>query len=269
MKKFAVLGSPISHSLSPLLHTTAYEALGFQGSYEKIEIKTGGLKAFLETLDSSWHGLSLTMPLKEEVIAQVSEISELALRVQSANTLFRKNHEWAATTTDVSGFAQSLNQHGIQANGHVLIIGAGATARAAAAACDGTASEITVLNRSTARVPDMSRAVLRSTLNFIDWDSQQIFDHIDLVISTTPSGASDVLVEQFPITTKVAYFESLYNPWPTKALKEWEKRGGLAIDGLDLLIHQGIEQIAIFTQLEFNKAEMYSLLRKVGIKALS
>lgn len=267
MIKAAVLGSPISHSLSPLLHTTAYQELGIEGSYEAIEVRAGGLAKFLESTDSSWTGFSLTMPLKEEVVNYTDNVDSLAARIKSANTLFRKDSKWHATTTDVIGFTNSLKMHGVNIHGHVVILGAGATARAAAAACDGLASQITVVNRSVSRIADLSEAVLDSDLSFVDWSATSIISDADLVISTTPAGATDSLI--LPPTISVPFFEALYNPFPTKASHQWGQRGGLVIDGLDLLIHQGIAQIAIFSGVQFDHNEMYSLLRTVGLAALA
>ncbi len=267
MIKAAVLGSPISHSLSPLLHTTAYKELGIDAQYEAIEIKAGGLADFLESKDSSWTGFSLTMPLKEEVVSYTNNVDVLAARIKSANTLFRKDSKWHATTTDVLGFTNTLKMHGVDIHGHVVILGAGATARAAAAACDSLASQITVVNRSVARVADMSDAVVDSDLSFIDWSGASIISDADLVISTTPAGATDSLI--LPTTTSAPFFEALYNPFPTKASQEWGQRGGLVIDGLDLLVHQGLAQIEIFSGVQFDHDEMYSLLRAVGLAALA
>ena len=103
MIKAAVLGSPISHSLSPLLHSTAYAQLGLSAKYEAIEVKADNLARFMDERDETWTGFSLTMPLKEEAITYADNIDNLAKRINSANTLYRKAGEWHATSTDVIG----------------------------------------------------------------------------------------------------------------------------------------------------------------------
>ncbi len=268
MIRGAVLGKPISHSLSPLLHTTAYQELGVGATYEKIEVSSGDLVSFLNGLDDSWNAFSLTMPLKEEVLEVADHLSELALRIKSANTLHRVDQEWFATSTDIDGFRNSLLMHEINFSSHVVIIGAGATARAAAAACDGTAAHITVINRSTARTADMQKSVVESPISFVDWSNCSIINNADLVINTTPGHAADILISDLSANISTTYFESLYNPWPTQLAEQWSARGGQVIDGLDLLIHQALVQIEMFSGQEFDRQSMYSLLRTVGVNAL-
>ncbi|MSO42779.1 MAG: shikimate dehydrogenase [Candidatus Planktophila sp.] len=268
MIKAAVLGSPIAHSLSPLLHTIAYAELGIEGDYTRVEIKSGELGAFLARCDDSWNGFSLTMPLKEEVLGFTKEVSDLAIRIRSANTLVKRQGEWSAITTDVSGFTHALAAHGIDACGDVLIIGGGATARAAAAACDGMATRITVMNRSLSRIEAISNTIEISDLDFIAWDDATIFESVDLIISTTPEGASDALTASFPSHPTAVFFDVVYKPWPTAALATWSQRGGQIIDGLDLLIHQGIDQVALFSGVRFDRAPMAALMRRHALKAL-
>ncbi len=268
MIKAAVLGSPIDHSLSPLLHTIAYSELGLESDYTRIDVKKGELAAFLKQCDESWTGFSLTMPLKEEVLGCSEEISGLSERIRSANTLFRTSNGFSATSTDTSGFTHALSAHGADARGEVLIIGAGATARAVAAACDGIATRITIMNRSPSRIEAIANCVELSELLFIPWDESEVFDTANLIISTTPQGASDRLIEFFPSRASSLFFDVLYKPWPTKACAEWGARGGQIIDGLDLLIHQGIDQVEIFSGLSFDRLSMAALMRLHGIRAL-
>ena len=269
MIKAAVLGSPISHSLSPLLHTVAYQELGIESEYTAIELGTGALSSFLATCDESWTGFSLTMPLKEEVLGCVWKVSPLSTRIRSANTIVQSQGQWSATSTDVSGFTHALAAHDLDASGEVLIIGAGATARAAAAACDGVADRITVMNRSISRVEAISNSVEISDLEFVSWQDFGAFEYADLIISTTPNGVTDSLVQAFPTDSTAVFFDVLYKPWPTLALRQWNASGAPIIDGLDLLIHQAIEQVMIFSGEKFDRASMAALMRTQGALALS
>jgi shikimate dehydrogenase len=264
MIKAAVLGSPISHSLSPTLHRKAYEVLGIEGSFEAIEVREQDLQSFIASRDDSWTGFSLTMPLKEEVMKIAQVISPIAKQVSSANTLIRQSAQWSATSTDVNGFVESLRQHGISQVDKALIIGSGATARAAAAACEFFTESITVIHRSSSREVAMRSAAPHSEMNFLEWDSR--FPEVELVINTTPKGVADVFVDE--LVGSPVFFEALYNPWPTKLLESARRSGSLGIDGLDLLIHQGIDQVYLMTGIEANREELAPVLRKACLEKL-
>jgi len=267
--KAAVLGSPISHSLSPLLHTIAYSEFGLECEYTRIDVKSGELSGFLENCGPTWSGFSLTMPLKEEVLGFSSNISPLAARIRSANTLVQNPSQvWSASTTDVSGFTHALSAQGRDASGDVLIIGGGATARAAVSACDGVSTRISVMVRSLSRVKEISKCVEFSDLKFVEWGDTSLFEMADLIISTVPEGASDSLVKEFPSKPAGIFFDVLYNPWPTLALKTWINLGGQVVDGLDLLIHQAIDQVAIFSGQYVERTSMAQLMRRHGLEAL-
>ena len=107
----AVLGSPIGHSLSPLLHNVAYKHLGVQGQYEAIEVKSGQLSEFLSTTQKDV--FSLTMPLKEEALGVAHDVSQIAKKISGGNTLVRSGTGWNLTSTDVEGFKYALLAHGI------------------------------------------------------------------------------------------------------------------------------------------------------------
>ncbi|MEI9907892.1 MAG: shikimate dehydrogenase [Actinomycetota bacterium] len=257
MIRAAVLGSPISHSLSPTLHTRAYAELGIDGRYEAIEVGPGELKKFIDDIAGGWTGFSLTMPLKEEAIPIASEISDIARQVASANTLVVTKSGWSATSTDVNGFKEALASHIELDFERVVILGSGATARAVAAACDTFAKEITVIHRSEKRVIAMQNSAPNTTLTFSTWDSPLL--PTDLIVNTTPSGVADIFVDRIPDSFSGVFFEALYNPWPTKLLRHFREKGYLGIDGLDFLIHQGIDQIELMSGVKINLEERKSL----------
>jgi shikimate dehydrogenase len=245
--KAAVLGYPIAHSLSPVLHGKAFELLGIAGSYEAIEVESGGLSEFLKSQGQSYNYLSLTMPLKEEVLEIASdsgiEVDELAQRIQSVNTLIRKGSGWSATSTDGSGFIKALANAGYDHFNSVLILGAGGTARAVAGALDDIADNVAVMGRSVRRNAGIAACFRKVVPEFIVWDDQIDLRQFDLVVNTTPSGAADLVAEYIPSKVEGLLFDVLYKPWPTLIARRWSDGGGKVISGLELLLYQGIDQI--------------------------
>jgi shikimate dehydrogenase len=245
--KAAVLGFPIAHSLSPVLHAKAFDLLGIAGSYEAIEVAIGGLADFLKSQGANYDYLSLTMPLKEEVlvIAESSGITvdELALRIQSVNTLVRNGSGWSATSTDGSGFVKALANAGYDHFNSVLILGAGGTARAVAGALDEIADSVAIMGRSVRRNVGIAACFTKLAPEFISWDDQIDLRNFDLIVNTTPSGAADLVAENIPFKVEGLLFDVLYKPWPTLLARRWSDAGGKVISGLELLLYQGIDQI--------------------------
>lgn len=247
--KAAVLGSPIAHSLSPVLHGKAFEVLGISGTYEAIKVESGGLSEFLRRQGQSYDYLSLTMPLKEEVldIAKASSIKvdDLAQRIQSVNTLVKSGTGWSATSTDGSGFIKALANAGYDHFNSVLILGAGGTARAVAGALDEIADSVSIMGRSVRRNAGIAACFRKLVPEFIVWDDQIDLRQFDLVVNTTPSGAADLVAENIPSKVEGLLFDVLYKPWPTLIARRWSDGGGKVISGLELLLYQGIDQINI------------------------
>jgi shikimate dehydrogenase len=266
MIKAAVLGSPISHSLSPTLHRAAYRYLGISGTYEALDLKANDLSQFVNELDDSWTGFSLTMPLKERVIEIAFDVELLARRISSANTLIRTDGGWRALTTDVNGFRSALASRGIEEFTSVIILGSGATARASAAAVDGQGRSITVIHRSAHRELAMRQAAPLSTVSFLSWGGP--LPPADLVINTTPRGVADEIARDHSHLFSGVLFEALYDPWPTLLLSTWKSRGLTCIDGLDLLVHQGIDQVALMTKLAISREDLAPVMRQAGLHEL-
>lgn len=267
MIRAAVLGSPISHSLSPVLHQSVYDQLGIDGDYGRFEVGSGQLSKFIKGIDNGWAGFSLTMPLKEEVIAVADEVDELARRINSANTLIPSPTGWKAFTTDVHGFSEALRAHGFFEFQSILILGSGGTARAVAAACDGVGRKISVLHRNPAREEAMKRAAPLAQMDFRPWGDDLL--PADLIVNTTPAQVADSYAERLRMPLNGVFFDALYYPWPTKLLHNWRALGGYGIDGLDLLIHQGLDQISLMTHERFDRDVLAPLLRVKLLEAIT
>lgn len=263
MIKAAVLGSPISHSLSPALHKRAYELLGVPASYGAIELIPESAADFLlSALEEEWTGFSLTMPLKESIFALQDQIrltvDATTKRMRSANTLLVQDGGFLATSTDRTGFIRLFE--GVKKD-RVAIIGGGGTARAAVAALDGEAREIDFLLRSTHRIEALSQIAQSSALAF--YGMEHSLRGYDLVISTLPSGATDSLAADLDFTIPTIC-EVLYNPYPTPLLAKARDLGSESFDGMDLLVEQALDQIKIFSGEEFDFASMRAALQAVG-----
>jgi len=243
--KGAVLGYPIEHSLSPLLHKTAFDLLGVNGDYSAIEVKSGELEEFIKTQGAHYNYLSLTMPLKEEALELKipMQIDQLGQRIQSLNTLVNQEGIWSATSTDGSGFRKALANAGYDHFNRVLILGAGGTARAVAGALDDIATSVDVMRRSVRRSPAIAACFTRIDCDFLDWSDQIDLSVYDLVVNTTPSGAADLVAENISSKLDGVLFDVLYKPWPTLLARRWSDAGGATISGLELLLYQGIDQL--------------------------
>ncbi|MEU0249613.1 shikimate dehydrogenase [Streptomyces sp. NPDC006235] len=269
-RRAAVLGSPIAHSLSPVLHRAAYAELGLTGwSYDRFEVDEATLPGFIEKLGPEWAGLSLTMPLKRAVIPLLGEVTETAASVEAVNTVvFTKDGRRVGDNTDIPGIVAALHERGIEEVDSAAILGAGATASSALAAlsrvCPG---EIAVYVRSEARAAEMRQWAerLEVSVRIADWADAEQALHAPLVISTTPAGATDALARSVP-ERPTALFDVLYDPWPTALAARWSAYGGAVVSGLDLLVHQALLQVE---QMTGRAPAPLDAMRKAGERALA
>ncbi|MFJ4921716.1 shikimate dehydrogenase [Streptomyces sp. NPDC088725] len=269
-RRAAVLGSPIAHSLSPVLHRAAYAELGLAGwTYDRVELDEAGLPGFFGGLkDPAWAGLSLTMPLKRAVIPLLDGISGTAASVEAVNTVvFREDGLRVGDNTDIPGMIAALDERGVTAVESAAVLGAGATASSALAAlsrvCTGP---VTAYVRSEARAAEMRGwgARLGVDIRTADWSAARDAFDAPLVIATTPAGATDELaglVPEHPGTL----FDVLYEPWPTPLAGAWSARGGAVVGGLDLLVHQAVLQVE---QMTGRSPAPLAAMRAAGEQAL-
>jgi len=259
----AVLGSPIAHSLSPTLHRAVFESLGISGSYEAIDVPSGTLSNFFLAHESDFDYFSLTMPLKEEVRTLNVTCDELSLRIGSINTLIKRDGRWLGTSTDGSGFLAALSSQGYSKFSHALILGAGGTARAVAGALDGNVETLTVMGRTSTRRDALERCVETSSFNYLSWISDPNINSYDLIINTTPAGAADLLAENLPSKVSGLLFDVIYKPWPTVLASAWSDRSGRVINGKELLLWQGLDQLALVLSQKIDRDSLSTQLRSI------
>jgi len=256
----AVLGSPISHSLSPVLHRAAYRALGLSDwSYGAHELKAAGLAGFVAGLGPSWVGLSLTMPLKEAAFGVADEVSQLALEVGAVNTLVRgPEGGWRGDNTDVYGAAQALREAGRSHVTSSVVLGSGATARSVVAALASLGcTRVTFGVRSAAREETLEQA-RRAGLEVDVVRLAQVADLLGdagVVISTLPADAltgDAVRAMMLPAGSWGAdhlLLDVAYSGWPTQLARSFQKAGASVVCGLEMLVHQAAEQVHLMTGL--------------------
>ncbi|GAA3991889.1 shikimate dehydrogenase [Streptomyces marokkonensis] len=269
-RRAAVLGSPIAHSLSPVLHRTAYAELGLEGwTYDRFDVDEEALPGFLGQLGPEWAGLSLTMPLKRSVIPLLDGISETAASVDAVNTVvLGEDGTKTGDNTDITGMVAALREHGIDKVETAAVLGAGATASSALAAlariCTG---EIAVYVRSEARAAEMRGFAERLdvAVRVADWADAEEALHTPLVVATTPAGATDALAAAVP-EMPATLFDVLYDPWPTALAARWSAYGGAVVSGLDLLLHQAVLQVE---QMTGRAPAPLAAMRTAGERALA
>jgi shikimate dehydrogenase len=243
-----VLGSPVAHSLSPTLHRAAYASLGLDWTYEAIEVDEAGLASLVDSLDSSWRGLSLTMPLKRVAVALATHLADPVPTVGVANTLVLDGERRTAHNTDIAGMRAALAEAGVEHVDSATVIGGGATAVAAVAALAPIAGRVALCVRSPARasaVVDVAQR-LGVDVDVVQWASAARHLGAPLVVSTTPAGSTDELATSVPGDPHLL-FDVVYDPWPTRLAGSWQAAGGVVLSGLDLLVHQAVDQVALMT----------------------
>ncbi|MEV5817486.1 shikimate dehydrogenase [Streptomyces mutabilis] len=269
-RRAAVLGSPIAHSLSPVLHRAAHAELGLEGwTYDRFDIDEAALPGFFAELGPEWAGLSLTMPLKRAVIPLLDEISETAASVDAVNTVvLTGDGRKTGDNTDIPGMVAALREHGIEKTETAAILGAGATASSALAAlariCTG---EIAVYVRSEARAAEMRGWAERldADVRIADWADAEEALRAPLVVATTPAGTTDALAAAVP-EMPATLFDVLYDPWPTTLAARWSAHGGAVVGGLDLLLHQAVLQVE---QMTGRSPAPLAAMRAAGERALA
>src|SRR3954451_24358845 len=254
----AVLGSPIAHSLSPVLHRAAYAEMGLDWTYDAVEVDTVGLGAFLAGLDDHWGGLSLTMPLKRAVLPLLDDLDPWAEVSRAANTVLRQGGRLTGFNTDVPGAVAALSERAAGPLVTGAVLGGGATAASLLLALSEVGCRrARLLVRNPARAVDTLAAVDRHGRGpgiSVGRLSESMGDP-EVVVSTIPAEAQTPELIEAAAAARVV-FEVLYDPWPTPLAQAALDRGQVLGGGLDLLVHQAALQVRLMTGLDAPVAAM-------------
>ncbi|MFL6160568.1 MAG: shikimate dehydrogenase [Marmoricola sp.] len=258
IRNCAVLGSPIEHSLSPVLHRAAYAELGLPWRYSAVDVEERELRGFIEGLDRSWRGLSLTMPLKRTVMPMLDDLDPWAEVSGAANTVVLNHGARTGYNTDIPGAIAAIKERVRGPFTDAVVLGGGATAASMLIALGEIGCEnARLLVREPSRAIETIEAVARSATG----------PEITVGTLGDPVGAVDLVVSTIPAVAQTGWlvrsadpcpvvFEVTYDPWPTPLAAAALVSGRILISGLDLLINQAALQVSLMTNLPAPVAAM-------------
>ena len=274
----ALIGNPVSHSLSPIMQNAAIQYLGLDLIYMAIPCKDEDLEIVVQSLKKmNCKGLNITIPFKQKVFNMCSEISPVAKKVKAINTLkLTDDKDWIGTNTDIDGFIYPLKNLNLIKKSS-LILGSGGAARSVIQGLIKLKlSKITIISRNKSSLNelitnfknDIEIEGLLSTNNEIN----NLIQETDLIINTTPVGMSNTINnDEIPfgknfwdsINSKTIVYDLIYNPSPTPFLKFCDKKGCMTIDGTQMLIAQGAKSLSFWTNgLEVPFEVMHDALKE-------
>lgn len=264
-----VVGDPIAHSLSPVLHRAGFAELGVVASYDATRVAAGGLAEHVAGLPTPWRGLSVTAPLKREALALAAEVTDTALAAGGANTLVRlpEGRGWSADNTDLPGAVAAVRERYAGDVHAVTILGAGATAASTGLAMARLgARHVRLLVRDVARAEETVAALrtgadLEVEVGLLGEPTQG-----EVVVATVPAAAQTPAVVQSAASAAVV-FEVVYDPWPTPLASAAAAQGQVVVSGLDLLVHQAVLQQHAFAGVDADRerdARLVAALRAAG-----
>jgi shikimate dehydrogenase len=258
-RRAAVLGHPVQHSLSPVLHRAAYRALGLDDwRYDALDVTSEALPDLLRDLDDTWAGLSLTMPLKQSVIPLLDHVEPLAEVVGAVNTVLVQHAPGrpvlVGANTDVHGLVVALQERLVVGEGPLTaaVIGAGATAASTLAAlgqlgCTTPSVHLRAIGRAGSLIRAAHRMGVEPRYTGLD-STADALEHADVVVSTVPAHAADGLAAELAgRRVHGVLLDVVYDPRPTALATAWEAAGGAVVGGERMLLHQAVEQVRLMT----------------------
>ncbi|MDA9729111.1 shikimate dehydrogenase [Prochlorococcus sp. AH-736-N17] len=260
----ALIGNPVSHSLSPIMQNAALKYLGLDLIYIAIPCKDEDLELVLNSLKKiNCKGLNITIPHKEKVFNLCSEISPIAKKLKAINTLkLNSEKEWSATNTDVEGFIYPLKTLKLRKKQSVVLGSGGAARSVIQGLINLNLSRITVISRNKSSLDELiknfeNQIELQGFLSN-DIQAQNLIEEADLIVNTTPVGmktAKHGINNLLPygesfwksLNSKTIVYDLIYNPAPTHLLKFSANKGCTTIDGLQMLVAQGLKSLSFWT----------------------
>ncbi|MBE0067744.1 shikimate dehydrogenase [Thermoanaerobacterium thermosaccharolyticum] len=269
---YGIIGHPIGHSLSPLLHNAAFESINLNSVYISFDVYEENLKdAILGIKALGIKGMNVTVPHKENVMKYLDYVSDEAKLIGAVNTIKNNNGILEGYNTDVTGFTESLKEHGIEVEGkNAVILGAGGAARAIAVGLSLTGvRSIIIANRSKEKARNLSIYIKNNLgINCIDvtYNDLNQLEEIDILVNVTSVGMSPNInlspVDENVVVKAKFVYDIIYNPEKTLFLSYAEKHKIRNLNGFDMLINQANHSFKIWTGVNFNKNIILNILKK-------
>jgi shikimate dehydrogenase len=278
MKKLVIAGYPLGHTMSPIMHNAALDAMGLGSEfhYDTYPITREELPQLVQLIhNATLEGANITIPYKIQVIPFLSSLSPESLAIGAVNTLYRDENQVVGCNTDVQGFLKTLKENDVSIRKlRTTILGAGGAAKAVAHALVREGVEkIVIFNRT----PERAQALVESLRNHkvveVDWSRISIIHerHLetDLIVNCTPIGMSGHSPSESPLhktlfSKNMVVMDLIYNPLQTRLLKEAEQAGCKTIDGVSMLVHQGAISLEMWT----GKKPPMEIMRNVVLESL-
>jgi shikimate dehydrogenase len=271
-----VIGDPIEHSMSPVMHNAAFEKLGLNYLYVPFRVKKEELdKAIAGMRALNIRGLNVTLPHKVAVIPLLDKLDPLVQRIGAVNTIVNDDGALTGYNTDATGFLQALLERGIKPRGkNVVIIGAGGASRAISLILAERGSNLIILNRTLDKAREYASSISQAchreakALELNEENLAKVLEKADILVNATSVGMSpngnETPVSPDLLRPSLTVFDIVYNPIKTRLLREAEAAGAETISGVDMLVWQGALAFELWTGA---KAPV-KLMRETAIKGL-
>ena len=258
----ALIGNPVSHSLSPIMQNAAIKYLGLDLIYIAIPCKNEDLEIVVDALKKmNCKGLNITIPFKQRVFDYCNEISPVAKKVKAINTLkLKDNKDWIGTNTDIDGFIYPLKNLNLMKKSSIVLGSGGAARSVIQGLINLKLSKITIISRNknslNSLITNFENDIKIEGLLNTDMKIDNLIQETDVIVNTTPVGMSkNTNDDELPfgqsfwdnINSNTIVYDLIYNPSPTPFLKFCDKKGCMTIDGKQMLIAQGAKSLSFWT----------------------
>lgn len=250
-----IIGDPVEHSLSPAMHNSAYQALGIDNEFVFVasQVKAENLKQVVQAVRvMNIRGLTCTIPHKTEVMKYLDEIDSVAEKIGAVNTVVNTNGILKGYNTDWLGVVVPLENHiGSLKGKTVALMGAGGAARAMAFGVSKQGASLTIFNRTEEKSQQLARELGMNTIVKPFEEMSSVIPNQDIILNATSLGMGEQM-NQTPIQKEYIrkgqiVFDAVYVPRETRLLKEAREQGAITIQGIEMLLHQGIAQFELYT----------------------